>query len=118
METLQRTGSFKIRGAYHRLVELAPSERARGVVAASAGNHAQGVALAARLHRVRATIFMPRSASIAKIHATRRYGAEPPHERSYLLHCERSVGQYLFDALLDAGAEFGVEVDGFTGAVA
>jgi len=76
METLQRTGSFKIRGAYHRLVELAPSERARGVVAASAGNHAQGVALAARLHRVRATIFMPRSASIAKIHATRRYGAE------------------------------------------
>jgi heterotetrameric sarcosine oxidase gamma subunit len=49
---------------------------------------------------------------------TRGNGAEPPHERSYLLHCERSVGQYLFDALLDAGAEFGVEVDGFTGAVA
>jgi len=75
MEPLQRTGSFKIRGAYHRVAQLGPEERARGVVAASAGNHAQGVALAASLQGVRATIFMPEGASIAKIHATQRYRA-------------------------------------------
>jgi threonine dehydratase len=76
MENLQRTGSFKIRGAYHRLRNLSEEERARGVVAASAGNHAQGVALAARLVGVKATVFMPEFASIAKIQATRGYGAE------------------------------------------
>lgn len=76
MENLQRTGSFKIRGAYHRLSHHSDAERAVGVVAASAGNHAQGVALAARLTGVRATVFMPEFASIAKIQATRNYGAE------------------------------------------
>lgn len=76
MESLQRTGSFKIRGAYHRLCGLTEAEKAIGVVAASAGNHAQGVALAARLVGVQATVFMPEFASIAKIQATRRYGAE------------------------------------------
>ena len=76
MENLQRTGSFKIRGAYHRLSQLSDAERRAGVVAASAGNHAQGVALAARLTGVSATVFMPEFASIAKIQATRRYGAE------------------------------------------
>jgi threonine dehydratase len=76
MENLQRTGSFKIRGAYHRLSLLTAEERKRGVVAASAGNHAQGVALAARLVGVQATVFMPEFASIAKIQATRNYGAE------------------------------------------
>jgi threonine dehydratase len=76
MESLQRTGSFKIRGAYNRLSRLSEAERAAGVVAASAGNHAQGVALAARLTGVRATVFMPEFASIAKIQATRNYGAE------------------------------------------
>jgi threonine dehydratase len=76
MENLQRTGSFKIRGAFNRLSQLTDAEKAVGVVAASAGNHAQGVALAARLTGIRATVFMPEFASIAKIQATRKYGAE------------------------------------------
>ncbi|TIC81794.1 threonine ammonia-lyase [Nocardioides sp. GY 10127] len=75
-ENLQRTGSFKIRGAYVRLSRLSGEERARGVVAASAGNHAQGVALAAQLLGVRATVFMPEGAPIPKERATRAYGAE------------------------------------------
>ena len=74
-ENLQRTGSFKIRGAYTRLHGLDPQERARGVVAASAGNHAQGVALAAQLLGIDATVFMPAGASLPKIAATRAYGA-------------------------------------------
>ncbi len=74
-ENLQRTGSFKIRGAYNRISALSDDERRSGVVAASAGNHAQGVALAARLLGVPATIFMPVDASIAKIEATHGYGA-------------------------------------------
>ncbi len=74
-ENLQRTGSFKIRGAYNRISALAVEDRPRGVVAASAGNHAQGVALAARLLDVPAIIFMPLDASVAKIAATRGYGA-------------------------------------------
>ena len=74
-ENLQRAGSFKIRGAYHRLSQLTAEERVRGVAAASAGNHAQGVALAARLLGIAATIFMAESASIAKIKATEGYGA-------------------------------------------
>ncbi len=76
MENTQRTGSFKIRGAYHRISNLPDEEKAVGVVAASAGNHAQGIALAASLTGVRSTVFMPEGASIAKIQATRRYGAE------------------------------------------
>lgn len=76
MENTQRTGSFKIRGAYHRLSNLSAAEKGAGVVAASAGNHAQGVALAARLTGIAAMVFMPEFASIAKIQATRRYGAE------------------------------------------
>jgi threonine dehydratase len=75
-ENLQRTGSFKLRGAYVRIAGLSPSERAAGVVAASAGNHAQGVALAASLLGVRATVFMPVGAPLPKIAATREYGAE------------------------------------------
>ena len=75
-ENLQRTGSFKFRGAYTRLARLSADERARGVVAASAGNHAQGVALAARMVGVRATVFMPESAPLPKVAATRGYGAE------------------------------------------
>src|SRR5690606_10515598 len=74
-ENLQRTGSFKIRGAYTRIARLTDQERARGVVAASAGNHAQGVALAARMLGTQATVFMPVGASIAKLAATRSYGA-------------------------------------------
>ena len=75
-EHLQRTGSFKIRGAYNRIVQLDEAERARGVVCASAGNHAQGVALSARLVGVRATVFMPATAPLPKVEATRSYGAE------------------------------------------
>ncbi|MFE1784952.1 threonine ammonia-lyase [Streptomyces sp. NPDC059506] len=75
-ENLQRTGSFKIRGAYVRIAGLSPVERAAGVVAASAGNHAQGVALAASLLGVRSTVFMPVGAPLPKVAATREYGAE------------------------------------------
>jgi threonine dehydratase len=74
-ENLQRTGSFKIRGAYTRIARLSDEERARGVVAASAGNHAQGVALAARLLGAQATVYMPESAPLPKMAATRAYGA-------------------------------------------
>ncbi|MGH3744378.1 MAG: threonine ammonia-lyase, partial [Mycobacteriales bacterium] len=74
-ENLQRTGSFKIRGAYVRIARLDPDVRVRGVVAASAGNHAQGVALAARLLGCEATIFMPVGAPLPKIEATSAYGA-------------------------------------------
>ncbi len=75
-ENLQRTGAYKIRGAYNRLAKLTAEERARGVVAASAGNHAQGVALAARELGIRATIFSPVGAALPKVQATRGYGAE------------------------------------------
>ncbi|WP_018565088.1 threonine ammonia-lyase [Streptomyces sp. PsTaAH-124] len=75
-ENLQRTGSFKLRGAYVRIAGLLPEERAAGVVAASAGNHAQGVALASALLGVHATVFMPVGAPLPKISATRGYGAE------------------------------------------
>jgi len=75
-ENLQRTGSFKLRGAYVRLSRLSPEEKARGVVAASAGNHAQGVALAARELGVSAVVHMPRNAALPKLAATRGYGAE------------------------------------------
>ncbi len=75
-ENLQRTGSFKIRGAYTRMSKLSDAERAGGVVAASAGNHAQGVALAAQLLGIRSTVFMPEGAPIPKEKATRGYGAE------------------------------------------
>ncbi|GAB3128000.1 threonine ammonia-lyase [Glaciibacter psychrotolerans] len=75
-ENLQRTGSYKIRGAYNRLSQLTEAEKARGVVAASAGNHAQGVAYAARELGIRATIFMPVGVALPKLQATRDYGAD------------------------------------------
>jgi threonine dehydratase len=75
-ENLQRTGSFKIRGAYVRISRLTEAERAGGVVAASAGNHAQGVALAASLLGCKATVFMPEGAPLPKVAATKAYGAE------------------------------------------
>ncbi|MDQ0576023.1 threonine ammonia-lyase [Agromyces albus] len=75
-ENLQRTGSYKLRGAYHRISALTQAERERGVVAASAGNHAQGVAFAARELGIRATIFMPVGVALPKLDATRHYGAE------------------------------------------
>ena len=91
-ENLQRTGSFKLRGAYLRIARLTDDERARGVVAASAGNHAQGVAYAASLLDTRSTVFMPEGAPLPKIQATKDYGAE------VVLH-----GSSVEDAL--AGAE-------------
>lgn len=75
-ENLQRAGAFKIRGALNALTALTPEERSRGVVAFSSGNHAQGVALAARILGIKATIVMPQSAVQAKVEATMAYGAE------------------------------------------
>jgi len=75
-ETLQRVGAFKFRGAYNRLVQLTPEERTRGVVAFSSGNHAQGVALAAKLLGIPAVIVMPDDAPSVKVEGTRGYGAE------------------------------------------
>jgi len=76
LENLQKAGSFKIRGAYFKLCQLSPSQRKSGVVAASAGNHAQGVALASSLLGIRSTIVMPEGSSLAKQEATRSYGGE------------------------------------------
>ncbi len=75
-ENLQKSGSFKVRGAYTRMAKLTEEERARGVVAASAGNHAQGVALAASRLGISARIYMPQGAALPKIAATRDHGAE------------------------------------------
>jgi threonine ammonia-lyase medium form len=75
-ENFQRIGAFKIRGAYNKIASLTPEERARGVVTHSSGNHAQGVALAAQLLGVKATVVMPKIAPVIKVNATRGYGAE------------------------------------------
>ena len=75
-ENTQRAGSFKLRGAYTKMASLSPEERRRGVIAHSAGNHAQGVALAARLLGAPATVVMPEYAPLAKVAATKRYGAQ------------------------------------------
>ena len=72
----QKTGSFKLRGAYYNIKNLAEDEKSKGVVAASAGNHAQGVALASAMEKINCTIVMPRNASPAKVAATKEYGAE------------------------------------------
>ena len=75
-ENLQITGSFKIRGSYYKMTTLTPEERAKGVIACSAGNHAQGVALAAQKNGIKAVICLPDGAPISKIEATKSYGAE------------------------------------------
>ena len=75
-ENLQITGSFKVRGAYYKMSQLTPEEKARGVVACSAGNHAQGVALAAQKNGIKAVICLPDGAPISKVEATKSYGAE------------------------------------------
>ncbi len=76
LENLQKTGSFKLRGAYNKLSQLPPSVRKKGVVAASAGNHAQGVALASSILGIHSTIVMPEGVSLAKQMATQAYGGE------------------------------------------
>lgn len=88
LENLQRTGSFKMRGSYNKISNLTPEQKRNGVITASAGNHAQGVALSATLNRIRSVVVMPQSASLAKVAATRNYGAE------VILH-----GQIFDDAL-------------------
>ncbi len=75
-ENLQITGSFKVRGAYYKISQLSAEEKAKGVIACSAGNHAQGVALAAQKNGIKATICLPDGAPISKVEATRSYGAE------------------------------------------
>ena len=75
-ENLQKTGSFKIRGAYYKISQLSPEEKKRGVIACSAGNHAQGVALAATKNGIRSLICLPDGAPISKVEATRNYGAD------------------------------------------
>lgn len=75
-ENLQKTGSFKVRGAYYKISQLSEEEKARGVIACSAGNHAQGVALGATAHGIKSLICLPEGAPISKVEATRRYGAE------------------------------------------
>jgi threonine dehydratase len=100
-ENLQRTGSFKIRGAVVKLSTLGDAERAAGVVAASAGNHAQAVAWAAREAGVRATIFVPQDAAMAKVEAAKGYGADV-----------RMVGESLEEAI--AAANRAVEESGAT----
>jgi len=92
-ENLQRAGSFKIRGAYTRMSRLSPQERAAGVVAASAGNHAQGVALAAHMLGIASKVYMPVRAPMPKLAATRAYGAEV-----------EQVGETLDESLLAARA--------------
>ena len=75
-ENLQRTGSFKLRGAYNKIAKLTKDEKARGVIASSAGNHAQGVALGAQRLGTKAVIVMPKPSLLIKIEATCQYGAE------------------------------------------
>lgn len=76
MENLQRTGSFKLRGAYNCIAKLSDAEKEKGVIASSAGNHAQGVALAAATYGIPSTIVMPAHAPLSKVAATRNYGAQ------------------------------------------
>ncbi len=75
-ENLQMTGSFKLRGAYYKISKLTDEQKRKGIIACSAGNHAQGVALAAQKNGIKASIFIPATAPISKVEATRKYGAE------------------------------------------
>jgi threonine dehydratase len=121
-ENLQRTGSFKIRGAYTKVASLTPEERARGVVAASAGNHGQGVALATRLLGAPATIVLPESATITKISAIQALGArtilsgssyEAAYQRAVdLARSERSTVVHPFDDWLVVAGQgtVGIEI--------
>jgi threonine dehydratase len=93
-ENLQRTGSFKIRGAYNKVAQLSDAEKAAGVVAASAGNHGQAVAWAARAAGIAATIFVPQDAPMTKVEAARGYGAT----------CE--MGGAVFDEALTAALDY------------
>src|SRR5512135_3505411 len=92
LDNLQRTGAFKERGALNKLLTLTPEERSHGVIAASAGNHAQGVAYHAGKHGVRAQIIMPLTTPLIKVSATKSYGAEVVlHGANYDEACEEAV---------------------------
>ena len=93
-ENLQRTGAYKLRGAYNRMSKLTAQERKRGVVAASAGNHAQGVALAASKLGIKATIFMPIGASLPKVQATKGYGAEVVLTGASFAECLKAAQEF------------------------
>ena len=114
-ENLQRAGSFKIRGAFNKLAHLDPDQRARGVIAASAGNHAQGLALAASELGIPCTIVMPTLASIPKVEAPKGYGA------SVLLHgkdydqAQRYAQGVMRERLRQAGYALVEEVGGLHG---
>jgi threonine dehydratase len=96
-ENLQRAGSFKVRGAYTRMSRLSADERSRGVVTASAGNHAQGVALAASLLGISATVFMPAGAALPKEEATRGYGADVVSGGASIDECLVSAREFAQD---------------------
>ena len=93
-ENQQRTGAYKLRGAYNRMSKLTPAERKKGVVAASAGNHAQGVALAAKKLGIKATIFMPVGASLPKFQATQNYGAQVVLEGAVFAETLKAAQEY------------------------
>ncbi|HEX5246203.1 MAG TPA: threonine ammonia-lyase [Gaiellaceae bacterium] len=101
-ENLQRTGSFKVRGAYNRISQLSDEQRAAGVVAASAGNHGQAVAWAAREVGATARIFMPQDAAMAKVDATRHYGADVELTGPAIEECLDAAQAYV----AEAGATF------------
>lgn len=75
-ENMQKTGAYKLRGAYYKISTLSPEERAKGLITASAGNHAQGVAYAAKAFGVKAVIVMPTTTPLIKVERTKSYGAE------------------------------------------
>ncbi len=92
-ENLQRTGSFKIRGSYYKISQLSDEDKAKGIIASSAGNHAQGVALAAQQDGIKCTICMPDNAPISKVEATKSYGAtvclaQGAYDEAYALACQ------------------------------
>ncbi|MEY4000775.1 MAG: hypothetical protein RLZZ626_1130 [Actinomycetota bacterium] len=93
-ENVQRTGAYKLRGAFNRMSKLSADERKRGVVAASAGNHAQGVALAASKLGIEATIFMPMGASLPKFQATKNYGANVVLEGAVFAETLKAAQEY------------------------
>lgn len=101
LENLQKTGSFKVRGALNRIANLTEEEKKKGVIASSAGNHAQGIALGATAQGIKSTIVMPETAPIAKVAATKGYGAEvvlcgTVYDDAYAKACEFKRKQELY----------------------
>ena len=90
-ENLQRTGAYKVRGAYNRMSQLTAAEKKQGVIAASAGNHSQGVALAAKKLGIKATVYMPIGASLPKVQATRNYGARVVQHGATFAECLKAA---------------------------